>query len=167
MTREIESQQTLPSEATFLLADTNAGETAAPGHDANDTAETVLSPARAGVVGVALATAMLIQGIRQSVVVLEYCLTSKYSHKYDHGHDFSIGHCGRSRRFLQRNMAYSLFSGMFPPKFLERVISNILSQLDRGSQRYSPRRSTMPNILFAQLDSRKQRYSIGWSTVNR
>lgn len=65
MAREMESQHALPSEATPLLADNNAGETTAPNHDADDTAETVLSPARAGVVGVAIATAMLIQGIPQ------------------------------------------------------------------------------------------------------
>jgi hypothetical protein len=69
MAREIESQQIIPSEATPLLADANAGERTASNHGANDTAETVLSPARAGVVGVALATSMLIQGIQQSVVI--------------------------------------------------------------------------------------------------
>jgi hypothetical protein len=71
MAIEIEAQQTLPSEATPLLADTNAEETPAPDHDANDTAETVLSPARAGVVGVALSISMLIQGTRQSVDIAE------------------------------------------------------------------------------------------------
>lgn len=72
MAREIESQQALLSEATPLLAAANAGEAPAPTHgadDADDAAETILSPARAAVVWVALATSMLIQGIRQSAVV--------------------------------------------------------------------------------------------------
>ncbi|CRG88419.1 putative MFS-type transporter YusP [Talaromyces islandicus] len=68
MATEIESQQTLPSEATPLLADTNAGESTALNHDASDTAKTILSPARAGIVGVALAISMLIQATNMTMV---------------------------------------------------------------------------------------------------
>jgi hypothetical protein len=63
-------------------------------------------------------------------------------------------------------MAYSLFSGMLYYKFVERNITDILLQLDRGSQRYSPWRPALPNLLFAQLDSRKQCYSISWPIIN-